>query len=114
MNVECDSPAALARCAYHLGSRHVPVEVGDGWLRIAADHELEHVLQGLGARLTPMEAPFEPEVGTATSVSTTRRATRTIGMSTDTTTATITIMITTHDHDHAHCDHPHHHQHRDK
>ena len=63
LHVECDSPQALARAAYHLGNRHVPVQVGDGWLRLAADHVLEHMLQGLGARTSPVEAPFEPEAG---------------------------------------------------
>ncbi len=62
-HIECESASALARAAYHLGNRHVPVEVGDGWLRIAADAVLERMLEGLGARLTPMEAPFEPEAG---------------------------------------------------
>jgi len=63
VHVECDSSQALARAAYHLGNRHVAVQVGEGWLRIAADGVLERMLEGLGARLTPMEAPFEPEVG---------------------------------------------------
>ena len=35
--------------AYHLGNRHVPVQVGEGLLRIAADHVLEEMLRGLGA-----------------------------------------------------------------
>ena len=63
VHVVCDSPGALARAAYHLGNRHVPVQVGDGWLRIAADHVLEEMLRGLGAVLTSIEAPFEPEAG---------------------------------------------------
>jgi urease accessory protein len=63
IHVECDSPHALARAAYHLGNRHVPVQVGDGWLRIAADRVLERMLEGLGARLSALEAPFEPEAG---------------------------------------------------
>ena len=63
LHVECDSPTALARAAYHLGNRHVPVEVGDGFLRLAADHVLEQMLKGLGARLTAIAAPFEPEAG---------------------------------------------------
>jgi urease accessory protein len=61
--VECDTPAALARAAYHLGNRHVPVQVGEGWLRLAADHVLETMLAGLGARVTALEAAFEPEAG---------------------------------------------------
>ena len=63
VQVECDGPAALARAAYHLGNRHVGVEVGEGFLRIAADHVLEEMLKGLGAKLTAMQAPFEPEAG---------------------------------------------------
>ncbi len=57
------SATELARAAYHLGNRHVPVQVGDGFLRIAADHVLAEMLRGLGATLTPMRAPFEPEAG---------------------------------------------------
>jgi urease accessory protein len=63
LHVECDSPQALARAAYHLGNRHVPVQVGDGFLRLAADHVLDLTLKGLGVRVTPMQAPFEPEAG---------------------------------------------------
>jgi len=63
LHVECDSPEALARAAYHLGNRHVPVQVGEGWLRLATDHELEEMLRGLGARVSFLEAPFEPEAG---------------------------------------------------
>ena len=63
IHVECATPEALARAAYHLGNRHVPVQVGDGWLRFAVDSVLERMLEGLGAKLTVMEAPFEPEAG---------------------------------------------------
>jgi urease accessory protein len=63
LHVECDTPEALARAAYHLGNRHVPVEVGEGYLRLACDHVLEQMLAGLGARVTSIEAPFEPEAG---------------------------------------------------
>jgi urease accessory protein len=63
LHVECADAMALARAAYHLGNRHVAVQVGDGWLRLAADHVLETMLRGLGARVTATEAPFEPEAG---------------------------------------------------
>ena len=63
LHVECADPRELARAAYHLGNRHVPVQVGEGWLRIAADRVLERMLEGLGARLTAMDMPFEPEAG---------------------------------------------------
>ena len=60
LHIESDS---LARVAYHLGNRHVLVQVGEGFLRIAEDHVLEAMLLGLGARVTHIEAPFEPEAG---------------------------------------------------
>jgi urease accessory protein len=63
LHVECVNALALTRAAYHLGNRHVPVQVGDGFLRIAADHVLAEMLKGLGATLTAMRAPFEPEAG---------------------------------------------------
>ena len=63
IHVLCATPHALTRAAYHLGNRHVPVQLGPGWLRIAADHVLEEMLKGLGATLTALEAPFEPEAG---------------------------------------------------
>jgi urease accessory protein len=63
LQVECDTPAALARAAYHLGNRHVPVEVGERCLRLGFDHVLERMLVGLGARVSAVEAPFEPEAG---------------------------------------------------
>jgi urease accessory protein len=63
LHVECASATELARCAYHLGNRHVPVEVGEGFLRLAEDHVLEKMLAGLGAKLTHLSAPFEPEAG---------------------------------------------------
>ena len=63
LHVECADAAALARAAYHLGNRHVAVQVGDGWLRLAADHVLATMLRGLGARVSTTEAPFEPEAG---------------------------------------------------
>jgi len=60
LHVEAPS---LARLAYHLGNRHVPVQLGDGFLRIAEDRVLEDMLRGLGAKVTQVEAPFEPEGG---------------------------------------------------
>jgi urease accessory protein len=57
-----DAPA-LARLAWHLGNRHTDVQVIGERLRIRRDHVLEEMLAGLGAKLTPVEAPFEPEGG---------------------------------------------------
>jgi urease accessory protein len=63
LHILCATPDGLTRAAYHLGNRHVPVQVGAGWLRIAADHVLEEMLKGLGASISALEAPFEPEAG---------------------------------------------------
>ena len=63
MHVTCANQFELTRAAYHLGNRHVSVEIGDGYLRIAADHVLCGMLLGLGAKVQELEAPFEPESG---------------------------------------------------
>jgi urease accessory protein len=51
------------RIAWHIGNRHVEVQIVGDKLRIRRDHVLEAMLRGLGARLTPIEAPFDPEPG---------------------------------------------------
>lgn len=63
MHITCADQFELTRAAYHLGNRHVPVEIGDGYLRIATDHVLGEMLLGLGANVEEREAPFEPESG---------------------------------------------------
>lgn len=63
IEARCDDPLLLARAAYHLGNRHVAVEVKPGLLRLAADHVLSQMLQGLGLTVTVTHAPFEPEAG---------------------------------------------------
>jgi len=63
LEVRCADALELARAAYHLGNRHVPVELGEGWLRIQADHVLETMLIGLGGEVSALRAAFEPEAG---------------------------------------------------
>jgi urease accessory protein len=53
----------LAKLAWHLGDRHVPVQILSNRLRLRRDAAIETLLGGLGARLTPIEAPFDPEGG---------------------------------------------------
>jgi urease accessory protein len=53
----------LMRAAYHLGNRHVPVELGVGRLRLGVDHVLKRMLEGLGLAVIELQAPFEPEAG---------------------------------------------------
>jgi len=58
-----DNPVELARAAYHLGNRHVSLQVGDGWLRYLADHVLDDMVIAMGMRISHELAPFEPESG---------------------------------------------------
>lgn len=59
-------PWLLARGAYHLGNRHVPLEVGAGWVRYLQDHVLDAMLERLGLSVLHEYAPFEPEAGAYT------------------------------------------------
>ena len=58
-----DDAHLLLRGAYHLGNRHVPVELGDGWLAYEHDHVLDDMVRGLGLRVEARLQPFEPEGG---------------------------------------------------
>lgn len=54
---------SFARACYHLGNRHVTLQLGDCWLRFQPDHVLEHLAEHLGLRLELGNAPFHPESG---------------------------------------------------
>ncbi len=54
---------ALARLAWHIGNRHIEVQIVGDRLRIRRDHVIEDMLRGLGAHLAPVEAAFDPERG---------------------------------------------------
>jgi urease accessory protein len=62
-----DSPLLFARVAYHLGNRHVPVQIlpteSGGKLRFQTDHVLAEMVRGLGCAVGETEAPFQPESG---------------------------------------------------
>jgi urease accessory protein len=49
------------RLAWHLGNRHTDVQIVGGKIRIRADHVLEDMLRGLGAQVSKLDAPFDPE-----------------------------------------------------
>jgi urease accessory protein len=61
--VTSKDPAQLARAGYHLGNRHVAVQIGAGWLRYRHDHVLDDMVRGLGLPVSIEQAPFEPEGG---------------------------------------------------
>src|SRR5215467_10361108 len=54
---------ALARLAWHLGDRHVPVQLFANRLRVRRDPAIEALLARLGAKVVAIEAPFDPEGG---------------------------------------------------
>lgn len=53
----------LLRAAYHLGNRHVALEVGADYLRLSPDPVLAHMLEQMGLAVVAETAPFEPEAG---------------------------------------------------
>lgn len=61
--IEAGSPADLLRIAWHLGNRHLPLQVAGARLRIRADHVIADMVVGLGGRITRLEAPFDAEIG---------------------------------------------------
>ncbi|OEE62917.1 urease accessory protein UreE [Enterovibrio norvegicus FF-454] len=58
-----DTAHLLARLSYHLGNRHVPLQVGDGWVRYQHDHVLDEMVGLLGGKVLVEMAAFEPEAG---------------------------------------------------
>ena len=63
IEIAAANPLELARLAWHIGNRHLDVQIVGDRLRIRRDHVIEDMLLGLGARLSPIEAPFDPEHG---------------------------------------------------
>lgn len=63
LHVTAADAITLNRAAYHLGNRHVALQVGDGWLRLLDDYVLADMLAQLGVHAAPITAPFEPEAG---------------------------------------------------
>jgi urease accessory protein len=61
--VHTDDPLQLARACYHLGNRHVPLQIGTGWLRYQHDHVLDDMVRGFGLEVRAEVVPFEPEGG---------------------------------------------------
>lgn len=62
-SVQCDDPLMLARTCYHLGNRHVLLQIESSLVRYLHDHVLDNLVTGLGLSVTIEQAPFEPEAG---------------------------------------------------
>jgi len=63
LRVQADTAIDLARAAYHLGNRHVTLEIGADYLQLAYDPVLAQMLDRLGVHTSIVEHPFNPETG---------------------------------------------------
>lgn len=61
--VRAEDALRLAQAAYHLGNRHVPLDVKPDRLQLEPDHVLAEMLRRMGLRVDEAEAAFEPEAG---------------------------------------------------
>jgi urease accessory protein len=63
ITVKAQKPLDLFKAAYHLGNRHIPLEINLDYLRFSPDSVLVSMLEQLGLELTEEIAPFYPEIG---------------------------------------------------
>jgi urease accessory protein len=61
--VRAASGTQLARIAYHVGNRHVPLQVESDHLLMLPDHVLKAMVEGLGGIVEPVKRGFQPESG---------------------------------------------------
>nr|EEW3764654.1 urease accessory protein UreE [Escherichia coli] len=61
--VRCADPFMLAKACWHLGNRHVPLQIMPGELRYHHDHVLDDMLRQFGLDVDFAHLPFEPEAG---------------------------------------------------
>jgi urease accessory protein len=63
LEIRASDDATLLRIAWHLGNRHLPVQVLDRRLRICTDHVIADLVAQLGGKVEEVRAPFDPEAG---------------------------------------------------
>lgn len=61
--VRSQNQLLLTRAAYHLGNRHVPLQIGAGFLRYLRDHVLDEMVRGLDLQVLHERHQFHPENG---------------------------------------------------
>ena len=61
--VQSDDTLLLTKAAYHLGNRHVPLQIDGNRLSYQHDHVLDAMVTGLGLRVSCVQKPFHPESG---------------------------------------------------
>jgi len=63
LRIEAADRLHLLRIVWHLGNRHCPAEIDDDCVHVRADHVIAEMAHGLGATVTPITRPFDPEGG---------------------------------------------------
>ena len=63
LEIHAHDDGELVRIAWHLGNRHLPVQLLGDRIRIRADHVIAEMVEGLGGHVDDIEAPFDPEPG---------------------------------------------------
>jgi urease accessory protein len=63
LEIHAHDEGELVRIAWHLGNRHLPVQLLGDRIRIRADHVIEEMVEGLGGHVEAIEAAFDPEAG---------------------------------------------------
>jgi urease accessory protein len=63
LEITASDRAGLLRIAWHLGNRHLPLQVAGERLRVRDDHVIAEMVLGLGGRIMRLDAPFDPEIG---------------------------------------------------
>jgi urease accessory protein len=61
IEISAHNPLEIVRLAWHLGNRHTDVQIVGNKIRLRRDHVLEDMLRGLGAHVSKLDAPFDPE-----------------------------------------------------
>ena len=66
LEIHAHDEGELVRIAWHLGNRHLPVQLLGDRIRIRADHVIKEMVEGLGGHVDAIDAPFDPEAGAYT------------------------------------------------
>jgi urease accessory protein len=63
LEIHAHDDGEMVRIAWHLGNRHLPVQLVGDRIRIRADHVIKDMVEGLGGHVDEIDAPFDPEAG---------------------------------------------------
>lgn len=63
ITITAERPSDLLRAAYHLGNRHIALEITETYLRMSPDSVLEEMIVQMGLTVSKEDRPFQPETG---------------------------------------------------